>query len=86
MKSSEISEMRRHHLVMEEVETKRQKSEGEVTKWKSKREELIYMSSLEEKFEELKRKRWSDKRILRVYPDLAPFVMVDDESTNDDSP
>jgi hypothetical protein len=43
------------------------------------------MSSLEAKSEELKSKHWSDKQFLRVYPDLALFIM-DDESTNDDSP
>ena len=32
MKSSELCEMKHHHLIMEEVETKHQKSEGEVTK------------------------------------------------------
>jgi hypothetical protein len=35
---------------MEEVETKRQKSDEEVLKWKSKQEQLTYMSSLEAKF------------------------------------
>jgi hypothetical protein len=67
---------------MEDVETKRQKSELEITKWKSKQEELTYMSLLEAKFEELKNKGWSDKRILRVYPDLAPFMY--DESMDED--
>jgi len=93
MKSREIYELKRHHLVMEEVETKRHlvmeevetkrhKSDGEVTKWKSKQEQLTYMSSLEAKFEELKTKGWNDKRILRVYPDLTPFM--DDKSTDED--
>jgi hypothetical protein len=82
MKSSEICEMKRHHLVMEEVETKRQKSEGEVNKWRSKQEQLTYMSSLEAKFEDLKTKGWNDKRILRVYPDLSPFM--DDKSMDED--
>jgi hypothetical protein len=82
MKKSEICKMKHHHLVMEEVETKRQKSEGEVTKWKSKQEHLAYMSSLELKFDELKNKGWNDKRILRVYPDLAPFM--DNGSTDEE--
>ena len=89
MKSREIYELKRHHLVMEEVETKRQevetkrqKSDEEVTKWKSKQEQLTYMSSLEAKFEVLKAKGWNDKRILRVYPDLSPFL--DDKSTDED--
>jgi len=66
----------------QEVETKRQKTDGEVSKWKSKQEQLTYMSSLEAKFEELKTKGWNDKRILRVYPDLSPFL--DDKSTDED--
>jgi hypothetical protein len=49
---------------------------------KSKQEQLTYMSSLEAKFEELKNKGWNDKRILKVYPDLAPFM--DDESIDED--
>jgi hypothetical protein len=82
MKSREIYELKCHHLVMEEVETKRQKTDGEVSKWKSKQEQLTYMSSLEAKFEELKAKGWNDKRVLRVYPDLSPFM--DDKSTDED--
>jgi uncharacterized protein (DUF433 family) len=37
---------------------------------------------LEAKFEEFKNKGWNDKRILKVYPDLAPFM--DDESIDED--
>jgi hypothetical protein len=83
-KSSELSKMKWHHLViLEDVETKHQKSEQvEVTKWKSKQEQLNYMSLLEAKFDELKNKGWSNKQILRVYPDLA-LLFMDDKSKDE---
>jgi len=77
MKDKEITEMKRHNLAMEEIESKRQKSSDGVDKWKSKQEQLAYMSSLESKFESLKDKGWSDDKILKVYPDMKPFI--DDE-------
>eukprot|EP00980_Cylindrotheca_fusiformis_P001298 scaffold333_cov133-Cylindrotheca_fusiformis.AAC.24 len=68
-----MMEISRHNKVMESIETKK-------AKWKGKNEELEYKMNLLAKFESMKDRGWSDKRIVRFYPDMKQVVKASEDT------
>eukprot|EP00980_Cylindrotheca_fusiformis_P024072 scaffold11503_cov76-Cylindrotheca_fusiformis.AAC.2 len=73
---SRTNELARHNKVMESIETSK-------VKWKGKNEELEYKMNLLDNFESMKDKGWSDKKIVKFFPDMKQVIEADTSSEED---
>jgi hypothetical protein len=78
-KMKSMNEMERHNKEMEAIE----RSKTVKFVWEGKQKEMEYKRSLHEEYLSL-RKTMPDKRIAKIYPDMAQFFENDDDDDDDD--